>query len=81
MYVLSFDIKADKELSKLQENMRDRIFTKILETKKNPFLYFEKLQKHGWKLRIGDYRVIADITGNTVLVRRIGHRKNIYKKL
>ncbi len=32
------------------------------------------------KYRSGDYRVIYAILGNDVLVLRIGHRKDIYKR-
>jgi len=32
------------------------------------------------KYRIGDYRVIYAILGDDVLVLRIGHRKEVYKK-
>ena len=35
-----------------------------------------------YKLRVGDYRVIANILNKEkkVVVRSLGHRKNIYKK-
>jgi mRNA interferase RelE/StbE len=32
------------------------------------------------KYRIGDYRVVYAILANEVLVLRIGHRKDVYKK-
>lgn len=32
------------------------------------------------KYRVGDYRVIYAILGDEVLVLRIGHRKEVYKK-
>jgi mRNA interferase RelE/StbE len=34
----------------------------------------------GYKLRVGDYRVIIDIDNKklTILVLKAGHRKNIY---
>ena len=32
------------------------------------------------KYRVGDYRVIYAILGNNVLILRIGHRKEVYKK-
>ncbi|MBF0260191.1 MAG: type II toxin-antitoxin system RelE/ParE family toxin [Desulfamplus sp.] len=34
-----------------------------------------------WKYRVGDYRLICDIQDNTVtvLVLRVGHRREIYK--
>jgi mRNA interferase RelE/StbE len=36
-----------------------------------------------YKLRVGDYRVIAEINKNEIkiLVLLIGHRKNIYGKI
>lgn len=32
------------------------------------------------KFRVGDYRVIYAIFQNEVLILRIGHRRNVYKK-
>jgi mRNA interferase RelE/StbE len=36
----------------------------------------------GYRLRVGEYRVIIDIYKDklVILVIKIGHRKNIYKK-
>jgi len=84
MYKVIFDDKAIEFLEKLDTKNRDRIFNKILSTKENPFHYFEKLTARNlYKLRVGNYRIIADINENNIkiLVLLIGHRKNIYKKL
>ena len=57
---------------------------KIRQTKVDPFSYFDKLTGiNAYKLRVGDYRVIADIdkTEIKIIVVKIGHRKNIYKRL
>jgi mRNA interferase RelE/StbE len=32
------------------------------------------------KYRVGDYRAIYAILGNDVLILRIGHRRNVYKR-
>ena len=32
------------------------------------------------KMRVGDYRVIFTIIDNDILILRIGHRREIYKK-
>lgn len=32
------------------------------------------------KMRVGDYRIIFTIIDNNVLVLRVGHRREIYKK-
>ena len=84
MYKVIFDDKAIEFLEKLDTRNRERIFNKILSTKENPFHYFEKLTARNlYKLRVGNYRVIADINENEIkiLVLLIGHRKNIYKKI
>ncbi len=32
-----------------------------------------------WKLRVGDYRVIYKVIETTVLILRIGHRREVYE--
>jgi mRNA interferase RelE/StbE len=84
MFKVIFDDKAIEFLEKLDKKNRERIFNKIMSTKEDPFHYFEKLtKKNFYKLRVGDYRVIADINENEIkiLVLLIGHRKNIYKNI
>jgi len=84
MFKVIFDDKALEFLEKLDKKNRERIFNKIMSTKEDPFHYFEKLtKKNFYKLRVGDYRIIADINENEIkiLVLLIGHRKNIYDKI
>ncbi len=83
MYELIFDEKVLSFLEDLQKDLRERIFRKLQTTKENPLIYFERLAgRTDYKLRVGDYRVIADIDNNKkiICVNVIGHRKNIYKK-
>ena len=59
-----------------------RIIQKIESTRSDPHRFFVRLVgRTEYKLRIGDYRVIADIEENrrVIIVRSLGHRKNIYK--
>lgn len=82
MYEVIFDEKAIESLEKLEYKIKERIFKKIISTKEKPFRYFERLTKRNeYKLRVGDYRVIADIDEKSkkIKVLFIGHRKNIYK--
>ena len=84
MYTVIYDEKALQNLEKLEKKTRKRIFEKITSAKENPFHYFERLTgRSEFKLRIGDYRVIADIDEKTkrISILIIDHRKNIYKKL
>ena len=83
MYELEFDEQAIDFLNKLPKLIGKRIFEKIRTTKPNPFHYFDRLEgKKEYKLRIGDYRVIADISRakKVIEIIIIGHRKKIYDK-
>ena len=84
MYNLIFDEDAIDFLNKLEKDQKERIFNKILDTKDNPFHFFEKLSgRPEFKLRVGSHRVIADIKQNDKIIQilHIGHRRNVYKKL
>ena len=84
MYVIKFDCEAIDFLNSLSRNIKSRIYYKIISTKDNPHHYFEKLAgRDDYKLRVGNYRVIADIDDQAkfINVTHIGHRKNIYKNI
>lgn len=85
---IEFDPAAAKELRKLGEAPARRIID-FLSTRiarlDNPRTLGEALKgKLGelWKYRIGDYRIIVDIRDTIllILVVRVGHRREIYKK-
>lgn len=62
MYKIIFDDKAIEQLEKFPKLLQERIFKKLQSTKENPRRFFEKLEgRSEYKLRVGDYRVIADI--------------------
>lgn len=84
VFEVIFDEEAIDFLNSLQEDVRKRIFNKIISTKENPFHFFERLEgRSDYRLRIGDYRAIADIieSSKRIEITRIGHRKNVYKRL
>ncbi len=71
-------------LNKLQKPLKERIFKKIISAKDNPFKSFVKLKgREDYKLRVGDYRIIADIDEKIKIIKitLIGHRQNIYKRI
>ena len=80
MHKVIFDREAIEFLEKTEKKIAKRIYDKIISTKQNPHHFWERLTKRkDYKLRIGNYRVIADINDKTIQVTLIGHRKNIYK--
>jgi len=80
MYEITFDKQAIEFLNRLPTGMKERIYHKIIIAKTNPHHFFERLKERKcYKLRVGDYRVIADINERKIEIRLIGHRKNVYE--
>lgn len=79
--------KAKKQLSKLDKYTSKLIVSwlkKNLDGCENPRIHGKALvaNKAGqWRYRVGDYRILAEIRDEEViiLVLQIGHRREIYK--
>lgn len=70
-----------EQLASLERQLAIRIYKKLETTKEDPLRYFEELSgRTDYKLRVGDYRIIADINLSLkrIEVTKIGHRKNVY---
>lgn len=84
MYEVIFDPKAIDFLEKTEKAVAKRIWDKIMSTRSNPYHFFEKLSgRTDYKLRVGDYRAIADIAESEkrIEITLIDHRKKVYKIL
>lgn len=86
IWKIELDKRAAKELRKLGRDAQSSIITYLEErvsTSDDP-RQLGKEMKHDFKglvrYRVGDYRIIASVSNNTltVLVVRIGHRKKVY---
>ena len=82
----NFEVEFSEEslfqLRGLDIPLAKRIIQKIESTRSDPHRFFVRLVgRTEYKLRVGDYRVIADIEENrkVIVVRSLGHRRNIYK--
>ena len=73
MYEIVFDSMALEFLEKAEKNIAKRIWDKIMSTKENPYHFFDRLEsRKDYKLRIGDYRIIADIDCNKKQIQIYG---------
>ena len=63
--------EANRILNKIEEELSER--AESFPILKGDFAGLRKL-------RVGDYRVVFTVIDNDVLVLRIGHRRQIYKK-
>ena len=82
MYNIIFEKKALDFINKLEKDIKERIWKKLQQCKEDPFRFLEHLEDiDGFKLRVGDYRLIIDIDNKTktLYVLKAGHRKNIYE--
>jgi len=80
-YEIIFSDRALRQLKKLEKNMQERIISVLERIRVRPEAYVTKLVRDpGYKLRVGNYRVIMDIENEMlrILVLKVGHRKNIY---
>lgn len=80
MYKIIWDVKAEEQLFKLDPLISLRIGKKVLELSENPFSKDIKKLKgtEGYRLRVGDYRVLFEILKDKICILKVGHRKNIY---
>jgi len=79
-FKIIWDKRASDELNKLELLISRRIILKVKELAENPFSKNIKRLKGetSFRMRVGDYRVIFDIIRDTIIVLKVGPRKNIY---
>ena len=82
-YTAVLSKKAQKQLDKLSDNIAEPIIEAIGDLEKNPRPQgYKKLKgRTGYRVRVGNYRIIYDIFDNQLIVDIItlGHRKDIYE--
>lgn len=84
MIPYGFTAHSQKQLRKLPINVQKQIIKKIeayLNTP-DPLQFAEPLagrKGKAYRFRIRDHRAIFDWRGDSILITRVGHRKNIYR--
>ena len=82
MYSIEYSQRAVKELKKLEPKVARRIVSALERIRIRPHSFVVKLVGTDYyRLKVDRYRVILAIKEKklTILVIRVGHRKNIYK--
>ena len=82
-YKLVYTQRVVRDIARLNSDIKKRIGRALLRFVEEPFRFAEKLTDKdlgGYRFRIGDYRVIFDIIGDEIVILRVGHRKDIYRK-
>lgn len=82
-YEVRIDIKAEKKLETINKPDYSSIKSAILKLGENPRPngYIKLKGRDGFRIRVGNYRIIYDIFDNklVVIVITISHRKDIYR--
>ncbi len=83
MYKIILDKEAEQYLDKLDDFIANRIIKKIKTLQENPFSKDVKRLRddNSFRLRIGDYRILFEVSKDTIIILKIGHRKNIYDRI
>jgi mRNA interferase RelE/StbE len=80
-YDLRFKPRSVKDLKKLPAELRRRIIEKVEEMTEDSAGDVKQLTNSTpeYRLRVGDYRVLFEIEGNTIVVYRVRHRREAYR--
>ncbi len=80
---LVYTNRAVKDIASLNPQTKERIKEALERYSEAPRNYAKRMVDPvlgTYRFRIGDYRVIFDIEGNDIVVLRIGHRRDIYRR-
>jgi mRNA interferase RelE/StbE len=81
---IGFSGRAKRDAKRLSLEIQRRIRLKLewYVIQEEPLIFADKLTDSRlgtYRYRIGEYRVIFRVIGNTLFITRIGHRKEIYR--
>ncbi|WP_286394339.1 type II toxin-antitoxin system RelE family toxin [Pseudanabaena mucicola] len=84
-YQVNLPKAVQKQLNTLPQELKQRILKALVQLQEEPRPANSLQMKggQGFRLRIGDYRVLYEIDDSSQIVnlRRIGHRREIYQDL
>ncbi|MGA2854997.1 MAG: type II toxin-antitoxin system RelE/ParE family toxin [Verrucomicrobiota bacterium] len=82
-YCVILPKSVQKKLDRLPDDTANRVLARLaaLETNPRPPDVKKLKGREGWRIRIGDYRVIYEIYDSTaqVIVITVGHRREVYQ--
>lgn len=88
VYRIEFTKSAKKEFDSLSTELQEKVLEALSFLSRNPFSDLLRVKRLKgapslYRLRIGDYRVVYEVRGNalTIVVIKIGHRKEVYRHL
>lgn len=80
---LVYTRRAVRDIQGLDPDTKERLGRVLLRYAENPLNHAERLTESelgSYRFRVGDYRVIFDLEGDEIVVLRVGHRREIYRR-
>jgi mRNA interferase RelE/StbE len=80
-YHIEYSADALDDLCSLPKREADQILRKVLRLENGLHGNIKRLQNAdvGFRLRMGDYRVLFDVIGDKILAQKVGNRKDVYE--
>lgn len=84
-YTLLYKKPAVKDVQKLTPQVKKRLKSKLewFIEQSDPLRFAEHLTKPAdaqYRFRVGVYRILFDIEGDNLVILRIQHRKEVYRR-
>jgi mRNA interferase RelE/StbE len=78
---IEYAASALEDLRAIPKREADQILRKVVRLEHGLHGNIKRLQNAdvGFRLRMGDYRVLFDVIGHRILVQKIGNRKDVYE--
>ena len=79
-YTIEFSPHASRDLKSLSPEIAKRIMKKINTLHQGLVGDIKRMTnfRPAYRLRVGDYRVLFDVEGKTIIVYRVRHRREAY---
>jgi mRNA interferase RelE/StbE len=80
-YDVQFKPRAVKDIKRLPTRVQSRILAKVEEMSDNLKGDVKRLSEsaYEYRLRVGDYRVLFEVEGKSIVIYRIRHRREAYR--
>ena len=80
-YDIQFKTGVVKDITSLSPHIRSRILAKIEQMSDDLRGDVKRLTSftHEYRLHVGDYRVLFEIEGRSIVIYRIRHRREAYR--
>ena len=82
--LLAYKKPALKDIAKLPAAFKQRLGAKLqwYAAQDNPLAFASPLKEPAdaqYRFRVGNYRVLFDVEGDTIVILRVQHRREVYR--